>query len=175
MAVIQDDTIACKNLLSALERIVSSRPNNIICLFLGGLPKNTAVKASHAFSRGHPFVDIAHHDFIPVVATLWPVEKAAAFLAWTAENPKRLRSMTMKSDDAIVTRWAKFAGEIVYATVPSLVQHPDDIKSTIGRQHYAGLDKGRVARHWIGDADPLEIDWSAKETPRRGARRQVAN
>lgn len=159
VAILQDDTIACRNFAPALERIVASRPDDVVCLYLSGPPARTAVKATYALGRGERYVPLVANDYVPVVATMYPVDLAASFLEWTEQNPKRLRGTTRKSDDAIATRWHRFCKPSVICTVPSLVQHPDDMESTIGKRHYDGRDRGRVARHFIGDDDPLDLDW----------------
>ena len=47
------------------------------------------------------------------------------------------------------------------ACVPSIVQHEDIAPSVAGQKARAGVDDTRVAAHWIGDRDPLELDWNA--------------
>lgn len=160
LAILQDDTVACRNLLPALERIAQARPDNVVCLFLGGQPLRTARNATLAIGRRQSYVPVWFRDFVPVVAVLWPTPLAASFLEWskTAVLPGMPRDP--KSDDAIAGTWMRLAKQTVLCTVPSLVQHPDDVESTIGRRAMSGADRGRVAMHWIGDGDPLEIDWS---------------
>ena len=159
VCVLQDDTLVGKNFVEAVERIAAANPDAPVCLFCGGLPARTAHRVRQAIGR-EPYVDLAPNDFMPVVAVLWPVQVAHAFLTWTIENPKRLpRWPVVRSDDAVAGRWLRFARQRVRVSVPSLVEHPDDVASTIGKPARAGKDRGRVAIHWIRDGDPLEIDW----------------
>jgi len=158
--VLQDDTIVCKNFVPAVERVAAARPDNIVCLFIAAHPRRTA---NQVLASKKPFVRVNVIDFVPVVATIWPIDVAISFLQWAADHPLRLPGGDKaRSDDAVLGRWMKFNLSTVYCTVPSLVEHPDDVPSTIGRAAHAGKDKGRVALRYIGDADPLEIDWSVQ-------------
>jgi hypothetical protein len=159
VAVLQDDAVACHNLVPALHRIAESRPDDVVCLFLGGLPRRTAAKARELCAKGHRYVDVHGADFVPVVATMWPTPVAQSFLNWCDENPLRLGHRDPRSDDAVAGRWMRYTRHKVVCTIPSLVQHPDDVPSTIGKRAGAGADRNRVALHWIGDSDPLELQW----------------
>ena len=160
IAVLQDDTIVCQNFIPALDLIAAANPDAPVVLFCGGLPRRTAHTVRVALGRAS-YVDLSPNEFLPVVAVLWPVRLAAAFLEWTVANQKRMPGTAFaRSDDAIGGRWVRFTRQRVRVTVPSLVQHPDDVASTIGKRARAGADRSRVAACWIGDGDPLDIDWS---------------
>lgn len=159
VAVLQDDTIACTNLLEALDLIAEAKPQEIVSLFLAKLPRRTAAESMSLIGKQR-YMPVHHLDFIPVVATLWPIPKAQSLLTWVDENQRRIKGRPFVSDDAVVTRWARFTRQRALCTLPSLVQHPDDVPSTITSRAKGGLDKGRVALHWIGETDPLTLDWS---------------
>jgi hypothetical protein len=156
LLVLQDDAIPCRNLLAACEWIARPDP---VCLFLGGAPVRTARDASRAAVRGDRFVSVHAAEWVPVVAVLWPVEVAQEFLDWCGSN-RLPGDPEPRSDDAVVGRWARRTRQPVFATVPSLVQHPDTEESLIGKRARHGRSAWRVAHSWIGDRDPLEIDWS---------------
>jgi hypothetical protein len=63
----------------------------------------------------------------------------------------------VRSDDAVAGLWQRTFRERIIVTVPSLVEHPDDVESTVGLRARAGADAGRVALKWVGD--PSSIDW----------------
>lgn len=159
VCVIQDDGVACRNLVPALHRIAESRPDDVVCLFLGGQPRRTAAQARKLQMNGHAYVDVHGADFVPVVATMWPSHVARSFLEWCDANPLRLGHRDPRSDDAVAGRWMRYTRHKIVCTIPSLVQHPDDMPSTIGKRAGAGADRNRVALFWIGDNDPLEIQW----------------
>lgn len=159
LVVIQDDAILCQNFTQAVEQIVIAQACNVICLFVPGAAGATTHAVMKASAAGIPFVPLAFREFMPVVATIWPVDKARSLMEWaeTAKLPGMPRPV--RSDDAVCGLWKRECRETVYCTVPSLVQHPDDVDSTIGKRAANGADKGRVAAFYIGDGDPLAIDW----------------
>ncbi len=155
LLVLQDDVLPCRHLLPVCARVARGVP---VCLFLGGAPVRTAVEASRAHRRGERFVSVHAESYVPVVAVLWPVEVAERCLQWTMVN-RLPGDPRPRSDDAVIGRWARIEREEIVATVPSLVQHPDVEPSLIGRKARAGRSPWRVAHLWIGDEDPLLIEW----------------
>jgi hypothetical protein len=150
LLIVQDDTITCKNVVRALPLLAAlPEGEHPICLYLGGLPMRTRGEALRAGARGERFVDVHQGDFMPVVAVLWPVDKAADFLEW-GTHPDRLRQkngrvFVERSDDAMGGRWMRQRRQRVLATIPSLIEHPDDVISTIAR-----TNAGRTALFWHG-------------------------
>lgn len=155
--VLQDDAIPCVNFNAAILEIAKANPTTPVVLFLGGLPKVTGNNALKALKRGQHYSPVWIRDFVPVVALLWPKEKAEAFMAWSKTH--KLPGAVPRSDDAVVGRWMIRERQRILVTIPSLVQHPDNVPSLIGRRAKWGKDRGRVALQFI-EGDPLEIDWS---------------
>jgi hypothetical protein len=164
VAVLQDDVLVCTNFMEACERIAQANQNTVVSLFLSrsGVVRRTVNMASLRWGKTR-YVDNHPQDLVHVVGVLWPVARARSFLAWVDANPLRIRGSSFSiCDDAILTRWMKLTGERVRVTVPSLVQHPDDVPSIVNSSKMRnGADHGRTAAYWIGDADPLELDWSS--------------
>lgn len=94
---------------------------------------------------------------MPVVAVLWPREKALGLHQWTSGDVRLPGIPHPRSDDAVAGYWMRMTRQEVLVTIPSLVEHPDDVPSVKGGTQRAG--KGRNAFLFIGDADPLEITW----------------
>lgn len=159
LLVVQDDTITCQNLTPALGEIAKAQVETPVCLFLGRTPMRTRRAALEAGARGERYVEITHGDYMPVVAVLWPVEKAAAFRDW-GSSPQRLRkhngrNVVERSDDAMGGRWMKQTRQKILATIPSLIEHPDDSPSTIAKR-----PANRTALFWWGSEwDALTIEW----------------
>lgn len=156
--IVQDDAIVCHNLLPALERIAEMVPDLPICLFLP-MVSATRRSAVEAAKRGETFVEILPRGFMPVVAVLWPKEKALHFLDWSARTPALVKGngqrIEHRSDDAMGYLWMKTQRQRALATIPCLVQHPDDVPSTIARR-----PGGRTALFWHEPPwDPLSVDW----------------
>ncbi len=162
VAVLQDDTIPCRNFAPALELIADSNPDTPVSLFISTVPKRTYTKAMLKHGRSR-YVDSHPQDLVHVVAVLWPVHKAREFSEWITANPKRIRGDQLStSDDANVTRWMQLTGQSIRYTIPSIVQHPDDVPSIVNQQKRSdGKDSGRTSSIWIGNGDPLELDWSS--------------
>lgn len=156
--IIQDDAVLCQNFGPAIVRIADANDDTPVVLFIASLPRKTATDALRAVKRHVHYVDLFIRDFCPVVGMLWPREKAAQLLEWT-KTAKLPGGTEPRSDDAVVGRWKLINKERIRVTVPSLVQHPDQVESLIGRRAHWGGDKGRVAQLFC-EGDPLEIDWS---------------
>lgn len=161
IAVLQDDVIVCRNFVPALEMIAEHNPNTPVSLFLSKHPKRTFNMASLKWGRSR-YVDTHQQDLVHVVGILWPVTKAGEFMDWIEGNQLRIRGGAFTtSDDANVTRWMQLTKQTFRCTVPSLVQHPDDVPSIVNVSKMKnGKDSSRTAAYWIGDGDPLELDWS---------------
>jgi len=156
--IIQDDCVVPRNLPPAVMKVIEIEPDVPVCLYLGMLPPQKGL-ALRAAKEGRKFVELHQSSFLPVVAVLWPVEKAQAFLAWAGEtNVLRRRNGTYieeRSDDAMGGRWMRTTRQRVVATIPSLVEHPDDAPSTISRR-----PSGRTALFWHGtEWDAASVDW----------------
>lgn len=163
LLIVQDDTVTCRNLTPALEKIAQVEYEVPVCLYLGGLPMRTRSAALRAGKEGARFVDVHMGDFLPVVAILWPRQKALDFHAWGRDKLHGLRRRNGQvieelSDDAMGGRWMRHTrpAQRVVATIPSLIEHPDDVISTIARKN-----TGRTALFWHGEEwDASTVDWS---------------
>jgi hypothetical protein len=148
--VIQDDAIPCRNLVGALNLLARPVP---VCLFLPNMPMRTRRYARNAIIAGERWVELQRTDWLPVVAVLWPTDKIRQFLRWFDAQPRRRRPDM--SDDAVCGRWMRATGQKVLATLPSLVEHPDDQPSTWKSRRHP-----RHALWFIGDdVDPLGVEW----------------
>lgn len=159
--ILQDDVTLCVNFPPAVKLIAERNPDVPVGLFLARLPSRISTLALRAAKRHEHYIrtQLRINEFMPVVGVLWPRHKAQEFLHWAKENPHRLGHPEPRSDDGVVGRWCALTRQTVSFTVPSLVQHPDQVKSVIGKEARWGKDKGRVALMLV-EGDPLEIDWS---------------
>lgn len=156
--LLQDDSFVCHNFEPALERILRVFPEQVVCLFYPGHKSRSAREYRKARQMKQSFFRLNSQDFVPVVATLWPREKAENLLQWADGREIPGLRAPYRSDDAVVGSWMRHTKEAVYATFPSLVQHPDDVDPVKDGPHKAGhgADKGRVALAFC-EGDPLEI------------------
>ncbi len=157
--ILQDDTVLAANFAQGVTEIAAAYPDVPVCLFLAHVPRDASSKAHRAMRDGQRYVPISWRSFLPVVAVLWPVAKAREFRDWADENEQLPGTRgPARSDDALGGRWKMHARQTVVACVPSIVQHPDEEPSTIGRRAAGGGDKNRVAAIFTDDA--AKYDWS---------------
>lgn len=157
LLVIQDDARPCGHLVEVLPQIAAARPDDLVVLYVGGLPHDHVRQMSFAASKGDPFAVLYPGYYVPAVAVLWPAAAICPLVCWVEEQDY---PPEFTADDEIIGRAADAVGVRVVATVPSLVQHPDMVDSLVRhRVHRAGADPARVASRFIGDGDPREIDW----------------
>lgn len=162
--ILQDDTIVCRNFPLAVERIIEARPDDVICLFVSGYRTKTLRQYMQSVRSRLRYSQIWFQDFLPVVAVLWPKPKLDEFLAW--EDGRKIVGLAQpyRSDDAVVGAWMKFTHQRILATVPSLVEHPDDtlsVKWNAESKVPSGTgNKRRRAFFYIEDGDPLALDWT---------------
>jgi hypothetical protein len=156
LLTVQDDAIVCRDFAATVHRVIDARPDDAVALFVPGvgLLQRTVLAGCAADER---FVELPAREFVPVVAVVMPAGFVDDLRAWAVTA--RL-SPVMRSDDANVGSFVRAAGRRVLATVPSLVDHPDDVRSLVNAPNFAGLNPQRVAACWAGrDWSPLELDW----------------
>jgi hypothetical protein len=164
LLIVQDDALPCKGIADALPRIAAAQPNSPVCLYVGMLPPQKGILL-HAAKAGQRYATLSSASaFLPVVAVLWPVKLAQSLLEWTADRGVLRRrngvSEPQQSDDAMAgTWWRKHRRVLVVATIPSLFEHPDDVKSIV-KPHAKIESLGRTALFWHGEEwDAGSIDW----------------
>jgi len=149
VCVLQDDAVPCREAASRIGEAVDERPGDMVSLFVGGLPSRTRKDFLGALTRGERWTPVYFREIHHVVALVWPVQQLTDFLAWYA-TAKIPIPVPHSSDDAVVGYWARTQRKYFFATVPCLVEHPDDLPSTVHRDERRG-DKGRRAIVFIDD------------------------
>lgn len=157
LLIIQDDAQPVPNFVPALGQIAASNPEIPVCLFISRLPRDVKPNLAQAMKRNQRYVQISLRSFMPIVAVLWPRQKAADFSQWAEQHPTLVGQREPRSDDAMAGRWKLQTRQTVRACVPSIVEHPDREPSIIGRRAQWGKDKNRVAAYLAEDA--LAYQW----------------
>lgn len=98
------------------------------------------------------YLPLGPAPFVPLVAVLWPAQKAKLFLAWSE------RGRMSKADDSNAARWMKAAKQPFMVTVPSLVQHDDGEPSVKGGRRHVPWQEGWRQALLVAD-DALAYDW----------------
>ena len=151
--IVQDDAQPCMNFAPALEQIAERHPTIPVCLFMGSQPGSAATKARRVMIRGViRYIPLGPASFVPLVAVLWPKEKAKEFLRWSRSGH------TTRADDGNAARWMKTTKQQIMVTVPSLVEH-DDFQPSVkgGREHIPWTESWRRALFLASDG--LDYQW----------------
>lgn len=151
--ILQDDVELCGGFLPALRLALAARPDSIVALFVPTALRHGSLRVLEACARDDAWAVIGTVEtWIPVVALAWPARLIEDFAAWgRITHPPEIR----RADDAIVGRYVRERGETVWATVPSLVEHPDDVESILGLR----TGNPRSATCFAGEKAAL-IDWT---------------
>ncbi len=151
--------VVCKNFPRALAKVSKAKPDAPISFFLARLPGRPGGLVYRTAKKNERWIQAAGGDkFFPALAVLWPVDVARSFLEWT--ETARLPGMPnlVASDDAVMGEWIRRTQAEAWYTVPSLVNHPDEVESVIGMRAQWGKGRNRVARMFC-DGDPLAYTW----------------
>lgn len=150
--IIQDDALPCAHFPVALRQVAERHPSTPVCLFLGGAPSSTAAQARRAWNKNRRYTPLLNTNFVPLVAVLWPRDKAEAFLEWSRT------AKTTRADDGNAGKWMSRTKQPFLCTVPSLVEHNDFVPSVKGgRVHKPGVEAWRHAV--LLAEDGLEYEW----------------
>lgn len=145
--VMQDDVIPCSGFTGKVYERIKERPDDVISLWVGGLRNATTTAYLQAQIKGERWVQVGARrpmDIHHCVALVWPRAKAEAFLLWTETNMLPGDGRDQQSDDAIVGAWSRRTKNYFWATIPCLVEHDDDVESTIGRPR-GGRDRRAIS------------------------------
>jgi hypothetical protein len=141
LLIVQDDARPCRCFRARAEMAIGERPFDVVALFLGGAPARSARLAQQAHRRRERWVRMHGNDWCPTVATCWPRFHVERFLAYCDGRPDLLGM----GDDNVTGSYVKNENVAVWATVPSLVEHPDVEPSLIRRKASAGRNRYRIA------------------------------
>ena len=147
LIVLQDDVTVCRGFPLAVRQAIIDRPEHVLSLWVGGLRQPTTKLFRQAQIMGERWVPIHFSDIHHCVGLVWPRALAQAFLEWTETAMLPGDGRNQQSDDAIVGAWARRTHTTVWAHVPCLVEHNDDVVSTINRPRG---DAGRRAIAFAG-------------------------
>jgi hypothetical protein len=158
LLIVQDDALPCPGFAHAAQAAVAARPDRMVAFFHTRQPKRTWDLIEAARLAGQRWVETDVDDWVPTVATCWPAPIVKQLLRW--QHPGTI-GRRQRGDDGPVGRFCKATGNRPLVTVPSLVEHPDDVRSLINGRHGAnGSDRTRVAAVYVGDEDATLIDWA---------------
>lgn len=157
LLILQDDVTPCRNLLPAVSRVIAARPNHIVSLFVAHQPRVSRDAIWKACDADETFTVLPRGWWVPALALIWPTPLIAPALEFvdTQRWPPAFRA-----DDEIIGHIARKFVLDIHATVPCLIEHLDVVPSVVGMRRAAGgQNLDRVSCCFIGNDDPLGIDW----------------
>lgn len=143
LLILQDDTWPADDFRARAEQFISEHPDDLCALFVPG----TGCGIKHALRRDLPWVGI-RNGWTPTVALAWPQEASESFLAFAEET---YDPYVRRGDDSVVGEWRKRSKWPCAAPLPSLVEHPDLVKSLFRRgKGGTGTNRARKAARFTG-------------------------
>lgn len=158
LLVVQDDLEFSVDFPQALRAVVAARPRNLVALFVPGAGTNyqRVIDACRHETRWC-HLSLEGNNWVPTCALIWPRPLIPRLLAYYDRSGY---PSSRTADDGIVRDWAREEGVNVLATVPSLVEHPDNVPSLMGKTYMSGRNPARVAACWAAPPfSPLELEW----------------
>lgn len=146
--VLQDDCWPIRGFPAAAAAAIAEYPDALVCFFVPALALAGGNRVKHAKKSGAAWAEIGNGLAVPVVATAWPAGLALDFVA----DVEAARFRITRSDDAAVAKFVARRDVQVMATVPSIVEHPDDVASLIGERSGYGKNPARKAA-FMADLD----------------------
>lgn len=156
--IVQDDAIPCRGFRELAEAAIAERPADLLAFFVPGRdPYRRAVLNAHTAGERWASSGLAV-NWVPTVALSWPAKYIDDFVTFGEEvvAARAHRGLTTQADDPYVGAWKRKRKLVVWATVPCLVQHPDNVPS-LYRPHLKvrnGSNRARVAALYVDDVRP---------------------
>lgn len=144
--MLQDDILPAKNLIETVKWLIELIPDSPISLFSAtDLTTRCKLEGKHWATT-----DV----WYGMQGYILPMDMAQDFVAWCDKYLKD----DIRADDIRMATYLYQHRIKTYITAPSLVEHLAWETSTMSE---GKLTKhNRVANWFIGDGDPLDIDWS---------------
>ncbi len=150
LLVLQDDAWPCDNFSQALAEVVRQRPDAIVCLFAPGFG-NVLRPVRMMRTAGQHWLPWKIPSYVPVVAIVYPAVHARQIPVFSDSKKVHVG----RADDAVIAMYARAHKVPVWATVPSLVQHRDELVSVMrmpngkGAPHRVAAWFDESGKHWL--------------------------
>lgn len=123
--IVQDDAWLVPDFVKLATTAAAECPCRVLCLFVSHQATFAARAMQSAQAQGESFARIGADHFLPVVAVAWPAGAARAVVDYA----DRMRWGSTTADDAICAGAVNALELEVWATIPSLANHLDDVPS----------------------------------------------
>lgn len=142
--VIQDDALPCDHFAETAINAIRAVPDAPVCFYCAYA---NAVKKARKHKS--PWVKVPNGTW--TVALSMPVGMVAEAYRWIGEHCVA----DLKHDDTALAMWALLTGTVVWCTMPSLVDHDNRMKSTLGHSNYRSGARWMVTQ----GVDPRDFIW----------------
>jgi hypothetical protein len=142
--VLQDDMLPCTNFIPALHQIIQLKPSEIIHLFACNRAIDQALKEGK------------HWHTMPGGSWGGSIILPREHFEWYKWVDQHCLNFHKHSDDTRLDHYAMCHQKLIWNVAPSLIEHIGYDKSLIGNSR----GDWRKSIKYIGDRDPLTIDWS---------------
>lgn len=142
--VLQDDMLPCKNFIPALYEVIRTKPENIVHIFASNMAAKRSLTAG---KHWYTTVDGSWGGSIIL---------PRKHFGWCEWADGYLQDFSPICDDTRLDHYAICNQEPIWCVTPSLIEHIGYDKSLIGNQP----SKWRMSKTYIGEDDPMDIDWS---------------
>lgn len=147
LLVLQDDAWPCEDFAEKALEAIAEKPDRLIALFVPGVSYLTR-QVNVARLRQQPWLELPRTSFVPLVGVVYPADHARRIPGFADAR----RIGPHRADDAVVATYARAHKLSAVATLPSLVEHRDEVPSTMRMPH------GRARPHrvaaWFEGAAP---------------------
>jgi hypothetical protein len=148
--ILQDDCLPVPGFREAAAACRKVLPEALIAFSLQGMVQHgNRTQFWQALDRGEPLMRFHPHNWVPAMALGWTTELANLALEWDQLQTQLRPNFT--SDDGRLFHFGRWAGAEVWATVPCLVDHPDDVPA-VGELKAKGKPSRRTLQLLEGDA-----------------------
>lgn len=128
--ILQDDCVPVPGFPEAAEAVRRALPDALLAFTLQGMISSvTRFAFWRALDQGVRLIKITPSNWVPAMALGWTPKLATLALEWDQLQTQLRPSYT--SDDGRLFYFTRWAATEVWATVPCLVDHPDDVP-TVG-------------------------------------------
>lgn len=133
LLVMQDDALPVERFHERLAPLVAGRANDVLCLYVPQHPPYMGRAIHAAYGKGEAYAELPNGMFCPLVAAVWPLALVQDVLGWWQARPNR---RPRRCDDALVAEWLRSRKRAAFGVVPSLVEHDEMVRSTLGLSRY---------------------------------------
>lgn len=152
ICVLQEDIAVCDDFRATLDAIVSEEPWRVITLCALGKFVAKVARGGHRWMRLPPWRPFG-------VGNVMPVAEAERWLEWCRINVPDGVPGRENSDDGRLGDWLTTTQRLLYAPVPSPIQHVGMGRSLVGHDNFA-RNKMTTSDHIPEGISGLSLDWT---------------